>query len=665
MTLTSLFRIRIDKKKGFIGLALGLLSLIVLYLLRDVYIASESDGLPGGYLIGIPLAVAYTVVGFLRIDSENPIVTAVLNTCWYLVSAVAAIFGVMAAVECLGIWRMTTHIILLNIVLFSAFVGFVYIFTGRLKRSVTIVSLFELAVACINSFVWQFRGREILFSDLSAAGTALTVVSEYMPQFTLKMAIGLFMWLLVLFSQLSIPADIPRKSLKARLAALGIFVAALSFTIWDAQDIAIQTYSGRGSSWNGFYVNFIISIRDAIITAPEGYSEEAVAAIESDYAAGDSAAAAEKQPNIIVIMNESFTDFRVFGENFNTNQPVTPYFDSLQENTIRGYALSSAYGGHTANSEFECLTGLSMGFLPVGSIPYQQYIGENTFSLTWLLESYGYTCASTHPYHESGWGRKVTYPRLGFTDSTFLPDYPQENLVREYVSDQEMYEYVLDMLNEDTGGQPQFIFGITMQNHGGYRYVGENYTQHIELEGYAGVYPWAEQYLSVLHESDKALEYLLTYLESYEEDTVVLFFGDHFPSVEAGLYNEIYGTTLSTLDEQMLQYTVPFMVWANYDIEEQTIERTSLNYLSRYLLEAAGLGLSEYHQFLADLEEVIPAMNQSGYYSLTNGRFIKYGEAQGVEKEWLDKYRTLQYNALFDSDNRSALFFENYLPAEE
>lgn len=662
MKLGTLFQIKIDKKKGFIGLALGLLSLVVLFLVRDIYIASESDGLPGGWLIGIPVALAFPIVGLLRIESGNRFVTAFLNACWYLVAAVGAILGVMAAVECLGIWRMHLYVIFLNIVLFTAFVGIAYTFTGRLKRSVTIISLIELVIACINSFVWQFRGREILFSDLSAVGTALTVVSEYRPIFTLKMAIGLFIWLLVLFAQFSIPADVPRKKPAVRLASLALSIVLATSIVFATKDVPIQTYSGRGSSWNGFYINFIISIRDAIITPPENYSPETMAAIESDYA--EPAGQTEKKPNILIIMNESFTDFNVLGENFRTNQPVTPYFNSLQENTIRGFALSSAYGGHTANSEFECLTGLSMGFLPVGSIPYQQYIDENTFSLPWLLESYGYDVFSTHPYHESGWGRKVTYPRLGFHTSTFLPDYPQQNLVREYVSDREMYEYVIDHLTAEGTDEPQFIFGITMQNHGGYRYVGENYTQHIELEGYTGEYPWAEQYLSLIHESDKALEYLLTFLESYEEDTVVLFFGDHYPSVEAGLYNEIHGANLATLDERMLQYKVPFMVWANYDIEEATVDCTSLNYLSRYLLEAAGLQLPEYHRFLADLEDVIPAMNQSGYYSRSQGRFLTYAEAQGTEKEWLDKYEAVQYNALFDSKNRSELFFENYLPDE-
>ena len=72
-----------------------------------------------------------------------------------------------------------------------------------------------------------------------------------------------------------------------------------------------------------------------------------------------------------------------------------------------------------------------------------------------------------------------------------------------------------------------------------------------------------------------------------------------------------------------------------------------------------------YHQFLAQLEEAIPAMNQSGYYSLSRNCFVTYDEAQGIEKEWLDKYRLIQFNALFDNENRSALFFENHLPHKE
>lgn len=112
-----------------------------------------------------------------------------------------------------------------------------------------------------------------------------------------------------------------------------------------------------------------------------------------------------------------------------------------------------------------------------------------------------------------------------------------------------------------------------------------------------------------------------------------------------------------TLDDQAFQYMVPFFIWANYDIEEKNVELTSLNYLSIYLMEAAGLPLSSYQQFLKDTETTISAINSKGFYSLDNQCFMKINEAQGNEKKVLLKYQQIQYNGIFDEENRSKVFF--------
>lgn len=367
------------------------------------------------------------------------------------------------------------------------------------------------------------------------------------------------------------------------------------------------------------------------------------------------------KPNVIVIMNESFADFRVLGGELQTNQPVTPFLDSLQENTIRGYALTSVFGGATANSEFEFLTGSSMANLPTGTVPYQQYVTADVYSLPWLMNALGYRSVATHPFYASGWNRPAVYPRFGFTDITFIDSYPNKNLVRGFISDQEMYEHVLDRLTRATG-DPLFLFGITIQNHGDYIYTGDNYEQSVFLEGCDREYPMAEQYLTLLRESDKALEYLLTELEKLPEDTVVLFFGDHFPRVEDDFFQEVHGGAFETLPEKMEQYMVPFFVWANFDIPEQTVECTSLNYLGRYLLETAGLELPPYYQFLKELEQAVPAVNALGYYSISQQTFLPLEDAQGEEAKWLNDYAMVQYNNLFDQKNRNPLFFQNYLP---
>ena len=91
------------------------------------------------------------------------------------------------------------------------------------------------------------------------------------------------------------------------------------------------------------------------------------------------------------------------------------------------------------------------------------------------------------------------------------------------------------------------------------------------------------------------------------------------------------------------------------------MERTSLNYLGRYMLEAAGMELPPYYQFLKEMEAVIPAVNHTGYYSKEQGKYITLAEASGQEKEWLDRYAVLQYNDLFDEENRSEQFFGNYI----
>lgn len=224
-----------------------------------------------------------------------------------------------------------------------------------------------------------------------------------------------------------------------------------------------------------------------------------------------------------------------------------------------------------------------------------------------------------------------------------------------------MYEFTLDKLKTRDTEKPLFLFGITMQNHGGYTYKGEDFINTVKLTGYSKEYPKAEQYFTLINESDKALEYLITELKNYNEKTIVVFFGDHFPKVETEFYEELHGGSYDTLSEQLLQYKVPFMIWANYDIEEKNVECTSLNYLSRYMLDAAGIELPSYHNFLKDMENVVPAMNALGYYSVSEGGFVSYDKAKGEEAAWLNQYEALQYNNLFDEENRDDELFSQYI----
>ena len=601
-------------------------------------------------------ACIFVIAAVVRIEIKNRAVAAVLYGLWGI-GCLLILCGFSPLVGKISIDKTR---MLLNFLCVFSVTALCWIITGRWRLSVCVSCGLLEFLAVANALVYQTRSKELLPLDFLSFGTAMNVVDQYKLTVTNTAGHAVILMIAALFAMVVFQTEkkkIPR--CKVRMLAVVVCLASVLSLGQLSRNYRIMTFSTMGSANNGYYLNFYLSLKQAFIRAPEGYSGEALEQLADRYgAAGDQA---QDGPNIIVIMNESFADLRVFGE-LSTNIPVTPFIDSLKENTVKGFALASVYGGNTASSEFEFLTGHSMAFLPEGAVAYQQYIRNETYSLAWLMDSWGYTCKVTHPFLSSGWSRTRVYPWFGFGSYSFEEAYPKEDIIRDYISDREMYGYILEQLDQKEADEKLFLFGITMQNHGAYGYVGENYTQTVELVGYEGEFPQAEQYLSLIHESDKAVEYLLTALEDHPEDTIVLFFGDHFPGVEDALYAQIYGKELQTLDEQMLRYKVPFFIWSNFEMEEKTVELTSINYLSRYLLECAGFQLPAYYQLLAQTEKTVPALNAYSYYSAEAGCFKPLSEASPAERQILQEYQILQYNNLFDAGHRSRDFFGKYIP---
>lgn len=218
-----------------------------------------------------------------------------------------------------------------------------------------------------------------------------------------------------------------------------------------------------------------------------------------------------------------------------------------------------------------------------------------------------------------------------------------------------MYEEIIHQYKIHTDNTPLFIFGVTMQNHGGYEYEGDNYTKTIELQNMSQEYPKAEQYLSLMKESDAALEYLIRYFQEVEEDVVITFFGDHQPAIEQEFYKELAGTKTSE-QLQMDMHTVPFFVWANYDIEEQVVDCTSVNYLTNYIYDVAQIPKPGYNRFLEKLQENIPVFSTNKVYSQSEKQYVEYTEISADEEKLMQQYNYLVYNAVYDVDDRSKMF---------
>ena len=529
--------------------------------------------------------------------------------------------------------------------------------TNQAGLTCMISYLFLMILAGVNYFVYLFRGNEFIFSDLKSIQTGLSVAGNY--EFVLDERAGYVILLGTLYVALARKLAVPRKK-RIPMAIVCVSLAVLCgvYIGRETESYVTETWEQKGSYRNGYILNFVLSIRDCFIAEPEGYSEEGMRELEEKYdGSGESYVDdVEEQPTIIVIMSESYADLSVVGD-FSTNMEVTPFYDSLTENTLKGYALSSVFGAKTPNSEWEFLTGNSMAFLPSGSVVYQQYISDTPTSLVSNLKNIGYTCVAMHPYYETGWSRNSVYPDMGFDEMYFIDDFDQTKMYREYITDQEFYEKIVERYESRKANEDLFIMGISMQNHGGYTEKYDNFNEEVRMLGRN--YPDVNQYLSLVHESDKALEYLISYFEGVDEPVEIVFFGDHQPSLSSSFYpylnrKGLSGLTLSELEDL---YTVPFFIWTNYDSQEETMELTSINYLSTLALKRAGIALPAYNQFLADMMEVIPAINSRGYYSAADGKFYHVEDAAGEDAEWMKNYEILQYNSMFDSGGKSELFF--------
>lgn len=608
----------------------------------------------GGHIaVKLLVALLFIASGLVSVKLSKKAAYAVYPAAAVL-AAVAAVF--LSQVICVDrLFVPSVESLLLSSLCVFALYCAIYVITASARWSIAIGTAAVTLLSLANRLVIGFQGNELTPSAILGFRTAMDVLPNYKPELAFRTLLSVFLALVICFGVFLFTSEKSKKPFRVRTAGLAAS-ALLSFAFAQLTvDIQPHRWLTDGSTKNGYILNFALELDELRVSPPNGYSAADVKGLEDKYKTAPSTHTSCAPSDIIVIMNESFSDLSVYGAELNTNTEVLPFFDSLTDNTVRGWAYTSVYGGGTSGSEWEMLTGNTMAFLPTGTAPYQQYIKSPTYSLAGYLGSLGYTGYATHPSDGVNWNRNNAYRYLEFDRIEFCEAYPEEYLIRDNVSDQEMYELMLDRHEREPKDEPLFMFGVTMQNHGGYDF-GDIGLERITLAGDQHNEA-AENYLTLIHESDKAFEMFIRELEKSDRPTVLLMFGDHQPSLSMDFLEQLHGGALETLDEQMLRYKVPFVIWANYDIDEKTVDCTSLNYLSVYLMEAAGLPLSPYQEFLRDTEKLIPAINSNGYYSLTDGCFLPISDAQGEEKTALNLYAQLQYNSMFDSKHRSEVFF--------
>ena len=583
---------------------------------------------------------------------------------------------------------LSPMILVLNLLFFYLLYGFAAFLSGSVRRGFQIATLVPMLFGLTNYFVVSFRGSPIVPWDLLSLGTAVSVADNYTFTLSWKAAASvlMFIWMILIVSKSSVTF----RNWKIRFAVAAVWLIGLGGYVSGIQKSSVQSFFGMDTTLftlnvlyrnNGIAAAFLGNLRFLNIEEPSGYSVKKVAEIASDLQTdvesinsehsasvstsdsdtqkntGTGTAATVTNPNIIVIMDEAFSDLSVWGD-FETSEEVMPFFKQLQQEAVGGEVYVSVKGGNTANTEFEFLTGNSMAFLPTGSVPYQQYIKSETPSLASYLKSLGYTTTAIHPYNRSGWDRDTVYGYFGFDQFLDKDSFTDPYRLRGYISDKSAFDKIIEQYEIGKNQGSQFIFEVTMQNHGGYSKETPDFNIYLtlpEIESKTTSVVATEKYLTLINQTDRALQELVEYFEQQSEPTVIVMFGDHQPSdYITNTIQRICGVTGDdTLDSLEQGYRVPFLMWSNYGLEHQYYDGISVNYLSSILMQNANIAKTGYQEFLSNLMQSFPIINANVYQD-ADGVFHSWDENQ---EEQLKNYQILQYNQLVDKKHRDWSFF--------
>ena len=504
-----------------------------------------------------------------------------------------------------------------------------FFITGQKRLSINIFFIFNIILGIFNIICRNIRQTPLSINDIKTAYTFTQVASDinFIPNLN---NILLIIACVIIFFILLLSIQEKRKfKLKERLfyiiAAISIICGVLVYKHFNENLLDTTEFNSR---YNGYGNNILFELTERKIKKPAKY-EENLSKMDN-YTVTFSEG--EQPENVIIIMNEAFSDLEPFINN-KISQDYMPYIHSLEKNTIKGWAYSSVYGGMTAQSEFEVLTG-SSGLFGKGKILYNYGLKENTPSLVSNLESLGYKTIAFHPADEKNYSRLDAYTALGFDELIFDKDL--DDLVTNdgfgHYSDKKCYNKILDEINNN---DKLFILNVTLQNHAMY-YPSNNddyYCDNSELNAY----------LNLIKASDDAFKDFLTQLEECDEKTIVVMFGDHQPALDN---KPKYKNNITQVDR-----IVPYIIWANYDIDTSGGENISLNYLSNLLCKKANLPLSPYQNYLEDLKEKYPVINMAGTIDKDGNEY-----SNNLKEEYLNTYNSFFYNQIIDESTNEEFY---------
>lgn len=502
---------------------------------------------------------------------------------------------------------------------FMIFVTFsvVYLFRRRVFARI-IVSVLWLILGVANGYMLLKRVTPFNAQDLKAATEGLSLINNYFNGFELIVlivgAVAVVIWVVSMWRRGGQYTGKMHRFLA--LVAICVWGAVYSFVANAAvENRVVSTYFGNiafAYEDYGLPYCFMASLFNTGINEPNDYSEETIARISKDgeITRNESDEPEEDLPNILFVQLESYFDVEE-AEFFTTSKDACPNLHEMYDKYSSGYFKVPSVGAGTANTEFEVLTGMNLRYFGPGEYPYKTILKETPCeSAATALESLGY---GTHALHNNGgnfYSRARVFNNMGF-DSFTSKEFMNILQLTEngWSKDDILIDHIVDAL--DSTRQQDFVFTISVQGHGDYPEEKVIEDPEITVEGIedeALKNKW-EYYVNQVYEMDKFAGDLVNAIEKRGEPTVVVFYGDHLPTM---------GLKAEDLKGRYL-YNTNYVIWDNIGLEKE--DRNIPSY-----------------QIMADV------FDRLGIHS---GTVFNYHQERRQTKNYLADLELLQYDILY------------------
>lgn len=546
---------------------------------------------------------------------------------------------------------------------FMIFVTFsiVYLFKRRIFVRMIIGAIWVI-LGIANGYILIKRVTPFNAQDLKIAGDGIALINNYCNGFEVVViavgAVALLIWLISMWRRGGQYAG----KIHHIAALIGIIVCGVLYTF--VTNIAIDkrvvsTYFGNiafAYEDYGLPYCFSASLFNTGISEPNGYTKKAMAKIDKDGELNQTAASrsSDELPNIIVVQLESYFDV-ANAEFFTTSEDACPNLHNLYQNYSNGYFKVPSVGAGTANTEFEVLTGMNLRYFGPGEYPYKTYSKKHpTESAATALASLGYGTHALHDNTGNFYSRANVFNNMGFdtfTSKEFMN--VLQTTENGWAKDEILTQHIMEAM--DTTKQEDFVFTVSVQGHGNYpeTQVIENPKIKVEgIEDEALKNKW-EYYVNQVYEMDQFVGDLIKAVEERNEPSVVVFYGDHLPTM---------GLKAEDLKSRYL-YNTNYVIWDNIGLQKDDKNIPAYQLMSEVLnrLDIHSGTVFNYHQQRKGTKNYLSDLELLQYDILYGKQYVYNGKAPITEGHMVMGIRNVSLSSIVPQLNSGySLYGENF-----